>query len=316
MIGDTAIVGAGIAGLVCARQLAGAGVGVTLFDKSRGPSGRLSTRRRDGRHWDHGAPFFEARHPDFQAACRGWAQVGVVARWGPPDCWVGLPRMSALGRHLSNGLELRTSCRIGRLVPTAGGVALVDTAGAEQGCFERVVVAVPAPQAVALLESVPTLQQVAKDAVMVPMHALLLELPGPLDGVAELVRPSTGPLSVLVRNAAKPGRPAGECWVAHTTLAWTQAHLERDPVGLQDDLVAAFCEAVGQSVTPMTAQVHRWRYARAPQQGAWADGFGLGPGHRIGVCGDWCAGGGVEAAWRSGDQLAQKLLSMEASSWP
>ena len=315
MSGETAIVGAGVSGLVCARQLADAGVGVTLFDKSRGPSGRLSTRRRDGRHWDHGAPFFESRHPDFQAVCQGWAQAGVVARWGPPGCWVGLPRMSALGRHLSQGLGLRTSRRVARLVPSTGGVVLVDTDGTELGCFERVVVAVPAPQAVALLEAVPSLQQVSQQAVMAPIHALLLELPEPLDGVAELVRPSAGPLSLVVRNTGKPGRPAGECWVAHTTESWTQAHLERDPSGLQDDLVAAFCAAIGQAVKPVRVQVHRWRYAHASQQGAWADGFGLGPSHRIGVCGDWCAGGGVEAAWRSGGQLAQKLLTTEATSW-
>ncbi|MEY2842360.1 MAG: hypothetical protein RI920_397, partial [Pseudomonadota bacterium] len=42
-----AIVGAGLAGLSCAQALVQAGHTVHVFDKSRGPSGRMSTRRAD-----------------------------------------------------------------------------------------------------------------------------------------------------------------------------------------------------------------------------------------------------------------------------
>ena len=41
----TAIIGAGIAGLACAQKLKQAGRSVKLFDKGRGPGGRMSTRR-------------------------------------------------------------------------------------------------------------------------------------------------------------------------------------------------------------------------------------------------------------------------------
>ena len=40
-----AVIGAGIAGLSCATELQGAGVTVRIFEKSRGPGGRMSTRR-------------------------------------------------------------------------------------------------------------------------------------------------------------------------------------------------------------------------------------------------------------------------------
>ncbi|WP_269139402.1 FAD-dependent oxidoreductase [Burkholderia vietnamiensis] len=40
-----AIVGAGIAGLACARVLSDAGHHVTVYEKSRGVGGRMSTRR-------------------------------------------------------------------------------------------------------------------------------------------------------------------------------------------------------------------------------------------------------------------------------
>jgi renalase len=40
-----AVIGAGIAGAACAGALQGCGVDVTMFDKSRGVGGRMSTRR-------------------------------------------------------------------------------------------------------------------------------------------------------------------------------------------------------------------------------------------------------------------------------
>ena len=42
-----AVIGAGMAGATCARLLADAGLDVTLFDKSRGVGGRMSTRRAE-----------------------------------------------------------------------------------------------------------------------------------------------------------------------------------------------------------------------------------------------------------------------------
>ncbi|MFX9626906.1 FAD-dependent oxidoreductase, partial [Acinetobacter baumannii] len=39
------IIGAGIAGLTCGEALVRAGHSVRLFDKGRGPGGRMSTRR-------------------------------------------------------------------------------------------------------------------------------------------------------------------------------------------------------------------------------------------------------------------------------
>ena len=64
---DIAIVGAGIAGLAAGRVLHDAGHRVQVFDKSRSTGGRLCTRRGEGWQADHGAQYFTARHPDFDA---------------------------------------------------------------------------------------------------------------------------------------------------------------------------------------------------------------------------------------------------------
>ena len=54
-----AIIGAGMSGLACARQLTKAGVSVVVFDKGRGIGGRVVTRQAGDLQFDHGHLFSE-----------------------------------------------------------------------------------------------------------------------------------------------------------------------------------------------------------------------------------------------------------------
>ncbi|WP_085317211.1 NAD(P)/FAD-dependent oxidoreductase [Derxia lacustris] len=145
-----AIVGAGIAGSACARQLALAGLAPVLFDKARGAGGRMSTRRgehggADGRPqpfaFDHGAQYFTARHPDFIAVVDAGADAGWIAHWAPrlagearagslappaarPDRelrHVAVPGMPELARRLAEGLPLRTQAQVTALERDGAG---------------------------------------------------------------------------------------------------------------------------------------------------------------------------------------------------
>ena len=79
-----AIVGAGMAGLSCATRLAALGHEIALFDKGRGPGGRMATRRveADGTmlRFDHGAQYFTARDPRFVEQVARWEREGVLFR--------------------------------------------------------------------------------------------------------------------------------------------------------------------------------------------------------------------------------------------
>jgi len=69
---DIIIIGAGIAGLACARPLADAGLHVIIIDKGRGIGGRVATRRADDLRFDHGAPYARAQGPNlttYYVAC-------------------------------------------------------------------------------------------------------------------------------------------------------------------------------------------------------------------------------------------------------
>lgn len=317
-----AVVGAGIAGLGCARELSARGHELRIFDKARGPGGRTSTRRSEHGGFDHGAQYFTARDPGFAAAAAGWEAAGVVAPWtgrivglrageasaAPSESVrrVGVPRMSALAGHLAEGLDLSCGVRIAELRSGAGSWELEDEDGQSRGGFDAVVVATPAEQAVPLLAPAPELAQRAASAELAPCLAVMAGWEQRLEVAFDGAFVEDAPLAWVARDSSKPGRGPGERWVLHASAEWSLDHLEQEPSTWSAALLEAFGVALGQRIPePSHLQGHRWRHARAtrPLEPRWL----WDPSLRIGACGDWCGGTKVEAAWRSGVGLAGRI---------
>lgn len=320
-----AVVGAGMAGLSCAGVLHRAGAAVTVFDKGRRAGGRLATRRVDGLQFDHGAQYATARDPDFVTAMRAMAADGTAAPWpaAGDEHWCGVPGMSAMAQHMERqGVgALLTRRHVAFLHRGAGGwmvrhmdaattpPGLVTDAGGDlAGPFDHVAVAVPAPQAAGLLQPHRFAGEAAR-AGMAPCWALMLAFADAAAG-PDVLRPTEGPLGWIARDSARPGHDAlPDCWVAHATAEWSRTHLEQSAEAVLAALQAAFVQATGIAAQPSHAAVHRWRYARAEAPlgvtALWDDVAGLG------VCGDWCLGARVEAAFLSGQALGAMMASSE-----
>ncbi|WP_428396037.1 NAD(P)/FAD-dependent oxidoreductase [Lichenicoccus sp.] len=293
-----AIVGAGMAGLACAQALRGHAV--TLFDKGRRPGGRLATRRVEGLMFDHGAQYATARGSAFQAFIE---QAGdLVAPWDPAvkhPRWVGVPGMSAFARAAEHGGigSLHLQCQIRAITRDAEAWHLHHDGGSA-GPFDRIVLALPAPQAAPLLAAIghPFAARVGAVA-MQPCWCLMLAFSERQSG------PDTrtlegGALAWIARDSSRPGRdPLPDCWIAHAGPDWSQAHLEDPPDQVEAALRTAFAEATEIRAVPHYAAVHRWRYARTQSplgEACLWDPSGMA------VCGDWCLAGKVEAAFDSG----------------
>ena len=55
--------------------------------------------------------------------------------------------------------------------------------------------------------------------------------------------------------------------------------------------------------------VHRWRYAASGRPPVDARLCWWDAGRGLGVCGDYLAGGDVDGAWRSGDELGDRMAA-------
>ncbi len=309
-----AIVGAGMAGLACAAKLAQAGHAATLFDKARGPGGRMSTRRMDTSRgeaaFDHGAQYFTARDPAFTAQVARWADAGVVARWpaAGEEAWVGVPAMNAPLRAMAAAHEVRWSTRIEALSRVENRWRLVGE-GADLGLYHALLIALPAEQEAALLRPVDIAMAASADAApsspcWTVMAAFETRLPLEQDVLrgAEII-------GWAARDSAKPGRGGPESWVLQATPTWSQRHLEDEAERVTHALLQAFAQQQRIALPEtLIATAHRWRYARS-------GGAGLGalwnPALNLGVCGDWLLGPRVECAWLSGTTLAEAATARD-----
>lgn len=327
---EVAVIGAGLSGLVCARNLVDQGFQVHIFDKARGPGGRMSTRRAGAWRFDHGAQYFTARDPRFIRAIESWQQIGLVERWegitavldrGSIDVkddaterFVGVPGMNAVCRHLAAGLEVRYRTRVESLELVNDRWSIVEDGGAVLGQFDGVVISAPAPQTSQLLENVaPDIAHQAGAAEMAPCWAVMAGFPEALATGFDGAFVDNSPLSWVARNASKPGRGDGEGWILHASREWSQRHLEAEHGTAARLLLKAFAEALGGlDASPVHLEAHRWRYALPVEPLREACLFS--PELRLAACGDWCGGPRVEGAYLSGCAAAQSLLGVQTLS--
>ena len=307
---NIAIVGAGLAGLACATRLRGAGHGVMLFDKGRGPGGRMSSRRVDTpkgeASFDHGAQYFTVRDPGFRVQVEAWRQAGLVAPWpaAGAECWVGTPTMNAPVKHLASAASVRWNAQVHRLAGAPGSWALE---GVDEGPFEAALLAVPSENAAPLLGQVaPAMAARALATPALPCWTVMAAFGARVATEADVLR-EAGPIGWAARNSAKPDRTGPEAWVLQGGPTWSREHLEAAADSIVPALLAAFAERIGAALPPvLAASAHRWRYARSGNSG---DGMLWDATLSLGVCGDWLLGPRIECAWLSGDRLGRAVPS-------
>lgn len=320
-----AVIGAGMAGLTCARRWKGE---VVVFDKGRGPGGRMASRDRLGApSYDHGAQYFTARHPAFQAEVRVWREAGWVEPWSPvlgvrdavelrtkaPAAsvearWVGTPVMRQAALGLSADLDLRLGTTVGKVRSTAAGLEILDEESISLGTYDAVAVTAPAPQAARMLGAFegPWLARI-QGVAFAPTWAVTAAFEAPLGTAHGGIFVNDGPLSWVAHEPSKPGRSEAERYVLHASRDWSLEHLERDTEYVQNALVSAFFEVLQKAPRPASkVMAHRWRFAFP------LDPLGVGalahPDLPLACGGDWTgAAARMESAWHAGVALAEVL---------
>lgn len=343
---DVIVVGAGLAGLVCARRLQQAGQRVDLVEKSRGLGGRLATRRIDGVPLDHGTRYL-AHHSDrFQQLTQHWLEQGILAPWQPrtyalnaagdlqatppaAPYLVAPAGMNAIGKALAAGLTIHRQQRAIKLTQTAHQTwQLTAERAADQSLVEHqaraVVLALPAPQILPILTPLATvasmqpllttLQAVTYApiiTIMAQYEAAIPETAAPLPGsptTAWMVEghPAT-PLFWAGLDSSKRS-VKGQNVVIHSSATFARNWL--DMPNLQpvgEALLAQASELIASWLaTPRHWQVHRWRYGLV-ETPAPVSCLATTEPLPLAACGDWGGRANLDTAFASGWDAAAAI---------
>ena len=314
-----AVIGAGIAGLYLARSLR-ARAEVTVFEKSRGMGGRMSTRRASEYQFDHGAQYFTAPTPEFRAFLDPFISNGVVAEWRPrlarigagvPPVWtapryVAVPGMNALAKAMAEGVQVHRARRVAQITGQPSAWELTDVEGQSRGVFDWVVSTAPAEQSALVMPIAFSHAQRLADTRIQACYTLMLGIPEPLDLAWDAAVVTEAPLAWIAQNQTKPGRSSATSLVVQSDNDWAHAHIEADQDWVAQTLTTATEAVVGRSVQQAEyVSLHRWRYAnvKSPAEAACL----FDPENQLAACGDWCQSGRVEAAFSSAQSLCEGL---------
>lgn len=331
-----AIIGAGISGLACARVLVASGHTVQVFDKGRGPGGRMSTRRVPTDlgevSFDHGAQYFTARDPAFVAQIEQLKARGAVGVWtgelvrlhrdgktaplANESLYVGTPTMNSVIRALGDNIGIAWSTRVETITRQGDHWQLLADDGTDLGIFDTLVCAVPGEQVAPLLKDIaPDFAALGETITSLPCWAGLFAFDAPLSLPFDALRlEGHDSVDFIAMNNSKPRRSDICAYVVHARPDWTAQHIEDTPAHIAKHLLQALLGFADNRPRVIHASAHRWRYARVEVEN------GLGSIYdadtRLGMCGDWLSGPRVESAWLSGHHLGLKMTDAEGEFNP
>ncbi|MFV2100739.1 NAD(P)/FAD-dependent oxidoreductase [Micromonospora sp. LOL_024] len=306
------VVGAGIAGVACARELLRAGIPVQLRERGSVVGGRMASRRFEGRPADLGAAYLTVTDPDFAEVVHDWQAAGLVREWTDtflayeagtrretpgPTRWAAPQGLRSLVEHLARDLPLQVS----HLVLGVEPGPTVDG----QKCAAAVL-AMPGPQAALLLDpALDAATGAARRQHWSPALAAVLRYPTRRWTDFRGVFVNDHPLLSLVCDDGDRRGDRAPVLVAHTTPEFAVRHLAQ-PAGAAPAVEAAVRDLLTLPDQAEYAHVHRWTYAK-PVGGS-DTGFHLDD-DGIGLAGDAFGPPRVETAWRSGRDLGRALAA-------
>lgn len=326
---EVLVVGAGVAGLAAARELAESGRRVRVLEAGPSPGGRLRSTRVGGELFDAGAAYLTARDPAFRRLVTRLAGEGVVAPWadrlhrwdgtalrgeplsGGERRWAAAQGLDAVTRSMAVGLDLHCEVRVRALMPADRGWQVLGEDGFEESA-SAVILAVPAPEAASLASTAgdavdPFLLEEAGRTVTDPCLVLLALLEGEAPPWRGIVG-ETGPLQWIGLESSK--RPSSAVCVA----IHASADRSRELWELADPQVVTALLADAASIggplfsNPREAKLLRWCHARPAVLATSRALVSERGGRPLALCGDWCHSPRVEGAFLSGLAAAERLL--------
>ena len=274
------VVGAGISGLLAARELQVAGWRAVVFERAHWVGGRMATRRLGSRAFDLGAQFFTVRSGRFGGLVDQWLKAGVAREWtrGFADAEGrhnedGYPRyrgsegMASIPEYLARDLDVHT-CETVVEVNARGGVWEICTESGLQETGTALLLTAPVPQSVALagsggfelpVEARRRLDRISYD----PCLALTVLFDGPT-GVPEPggVQIKGEPLDWIGDNQRK-GISEAPAITVHAGPGWSREHFEADEAQVTDSLLRFAGNQLGFDLIPRVIETSltRWRYS-------------------------------------------------------
>ncbi len=326
-----AIIGAGLTGLTAARELHSAGIPSVIFDKSRGVSGRMATRRVEYQgatlRFDHGTAYLtQTQAKDIaQVLARNdpvngdtaWQHFRDAANLVPwqtqrnsgPTKFVSPTGINNVGKALAADLDvhLNTAVTQAHWHEENSKWQLVVQDSPLPTAFDLIITTTPPVQAANILaKHQGNVLSALLDRQPMACWTLMLATQEPL---AETTQPEPGDIIARVISETTKNRPYPENWHSYTVQAdrnWSQRNVDLNADQVATTLLQKLKEQGWRGMDTGHQRIHRWLYAGVANpvsQPCLTD-----PQRQLICAGDWCVGNDLDSALLSGRAAGRQAL--------
>ena len=306
------IIGAGAAGLTCAKQLLRNGFEVSIFEKSRGLGGRIATRRIENGIFNHGA----SRIPDFRnfnnlpINLKDLLETALKKKILIPqgNYCTSFASMKTFTSYLSKGIDIQKNSEVIAIKRLNPGIELLfnNTSKIELK-DDFLVFAIPQPQVLNLIKN--DFQEIFDLVQPAKMYPSISGLFGFNESVS-LNRSfiENDHIFGFHENSRIGQNLKLDCWTIHSKKPYGIKFSHLSKAQIRRQLFKEFAQLTSSNLPqPIYADGHRWLYGFTEK--ALCKNYVFHQQDKIGICGDWCRGASVLDASISGTLLADKILT-------
>lgn len=314
-----AIIGAGISGLSLAYMLNDKAK-ITIFEKSRGMGGRMSTRRAEPYFFDHGAQYFTIRTKEFKDFTQKFIDNSILQKWDAcyakfdgvkmiykknwlddEERYVATPSMNSFSKFLAKNLNILLNTKITCLKKHKEKWQIYDDNNNLYENFDWVVSSIPSVQALDILPSTFKYYSQIESIRMQPLYSIMLGFKDKLNIEFDAAHITNSDLSWIAVNSSKPDRGDIYTLILNSSYQYATENLDNEKA-----MKHLFWEA--QKILNLDLaiaeykSIHYWKYANNEINNQLPSLIDFN--QNIALCGDWSEGGRVEGAFISAYKLA------------
>lgn len=292
-----------MAGLSAAKILTQKGHTVTVLDKGRGVGGRMSTRTIENAKADHGAQYFSAKTPEFQALISEFQAENITAEWHLAQRenvrYVGAKGMNTIPKKMASSLNVLVNEKVILIENN-----IVKTESGNVYDFDNLIITIPIPQVIDLfsISNIDFSQQdnsILENIKYEPCIAVMAVLKEPTEIVSGGIILENQPVAWIADNFQK-GITETPTVTLHASAAYSAERFDDDLQEVAKEMLSSVNQYVNAK-NVVSIQTHRWKFSNATKR--YDEPFYQIENKPIYLAGDGFGMGNVEGAFLSGYNL-------------
>jgi len=294
-----AIIGAGFSGCNLYNNLKDKYEDITIFEKSRGVGGRLSTKYVDDKYIDYGTSSLIPITDDLKFFCLDLTRNGVIK--SKYDEFLPKTGINAICKFLINENDLIKNTKITKAINSNNKWILEDDNQNIYNDFDLLFITIPAPQISQLQINLPNdfkekLSKIKYDSIFTLILYSNKDLK--LDENKLYENPD---IENIINNSKKYLYKDFSSYIIHSSKEFANCVNEKSKEEIYEIFFDNFDDEIKEKLEEFTIIPHFWKYAFA--KNSLDMPYFLNEEKNLGICGDYFNHSNVEAALSSSELL-------------